>query len=234
MTSVAHRIEPVARLMLAVAGARVQPDDAAFLAKLGRAWVVASRAESDSTLGRAMSRGAVYHAARALPRLARGSAEREIAVEVLESASKLHLSELGEIAPEVGYGAFGKAGALGYLDHGYDTIVVDGVSSEQGLSTHPPDDGASRVSYRLAGRFERLRACVALNDSVKQRPPSAVRFVLLGDGREVWRSPPVQEKNRSLDVDASLRGVDHLELIVECPGPNPFAQAVWLDPVVER
>lgn len=124
---------------------------------------------------------------------------------------------------EVGYGALGTGGQLGYEDK---PVVVGGAPIQHALSTHPP----ARLVFELGGRYDRFRARVALNDDV---PPGATHadFSVLADGRVVAAASHVTLEQPAT-LEASILGAQELELRVET-SHWAYCHAVWLEPRVE-
>jgi hypothetical protein len=137
---------------------------------------------------------------------------------------------------KLGHGQFGKNGDLGYDWKGRNTIIVDGKKSLHGLSMHPIANAFSSVKYRLGSKGGNLLASAALNDTAEwpvgnqmgSRTP--LTFIVIGDGKVLWRSKPVQLCGQTEDCKVSVAGVDILELRIECPGEQTHAQAVWMEP----
>jgi hypothetical protein len=138
---------------------------------------------------------------------------------------------------------FGKEGDLGYkagipASH---KIVVQGKEWPKGLSLVPVSNADARVSYNLEGKARVFLASAALNDSActDGSPPGVgpiptpITFSVLGDGRVLWESAPVDTAGVVQECSVDVSGVDVLELRVGCPGSNVNAQAVWLEPRVE-
>jgi hypothetical protein len=114
-------------------------------------------------------------------------------------------------------------------------VVVDGKPSPNGLLLHPPANGPASVTYQLGGRYQMFESTVAVNDGADGGAGSATPlvFVVKGDGRELWRSKPVQACKQAQACSVSVAGVDRLTLVVECPGPIHAAFAVWVEPLVK-
>jgi len=146
-------------------------------------------------------------------------------------AGALLLSDMKPAEVKVGYGSFGRAGNLGYEGR---RIVVDGVHSPHGISTHPPSRGKARVVYELGKRFGRFRTRVALNDSVldkgQKRCATPITFVVIGDGKPLWTSQPMAFPRKPVSVDVKVEGVEKMALEVRCTGSYGCAHAVWLEP----
>ncbi|MBL8799878.1 MAG: protein kinase [Planctomycetia bacterium] len=141
------------------------------------------------------------------------------------------LSDLPEVKPKVHWMAkFGKDGDLGVHNR---RIMLQGVPAPKGLGVHPPERDASSVSYRLDKQFQLFKTTATLNDS-STRSASPLIFVVLGDGRPLWQSKPIQVRGDQQECVVRVSGVDVLELVVTCAGANDGAHAVWIDPQLMR
>jgi NPCBM/NEW2 domain len=58
-----------------------------------------------------------------------------------------------------------------------------------------------------------------------------VRFLVIGDGRVLYRGPWQQRDGPAVPFEADLRGVRSLRLSVDVRG-EPFARADWIDPTI--
>ena len=95
-----------------------------------------------------------------------------------------------------------------------------------GLYAHAP----SRYVFRLGGAWARFTSACGL----QQGAQGSVVFVVLGDGRELYRSAVVKDfRERPVDLDVS--GVDVLELVVdEAEFGNYQDCSVWFSPEIAR
>lgn len=151
-----------------------------------------------------------------------------------------YLSDLKEFEVKVADNRFGKKGNLGFGAGDSFEIRVEKKASPNGISMSPEANGQSSVKYRLALMGKTFFAKVALNDSAGApgKPPgegaipTGLVFVVLGDGKVLWKSKPVDTAKMVQDCKADLSGVNVLEIRVECPGTNVNAQPVWLEPRV--
>ena len=130
--------------------------------------------------------------------------------------------------------AFGKKGLTGLAGGGAGgRIVVGGVHSPNGIAMHPAVDAPAIMRFDLDGQFTTLDAKVGLNDTVSaSRGP--VRFTVIGDARQLWQSPPIQDAGTPRSLSISVRGVKTLELRVEVAGDHTDAHAVWIEPQLSR
>jgi len=103
------------------------------------------------------------------------------------------------------------------------------------------------VVYNLAKEFRVFKATAAImevnraNAATLEGNPlfmgkaySPLRFVVLGDGKPLWRSRRIQNSGGCQDCSVRVEGVSLLELQVHCPGINAFAWAAWIEPRVSR
>lgn len=149
----------------------------------------------------------------------------------LEERRRRSLSDMQELDARVGHGEFGKGGKIGGSSAG--DITVNGIGSPRGLYMHGTASGFSRVTYKLGGRYKKLEAFVALNDSA-DRPWSHSTFIVEGDGKTLWKSKPIGERGKPQQCAVNIGGVDSLTLLVHCPGHHHMTHAVWLEPVVVK
>jgi hypothetical protein len=151
-----------------------------------------------------------------------------------------YLSDMNEYDVVVDEGRFGKKGDLGFGAGQSYQIRVREKESPQGLSMVPRSNASSSVKYKLQNGALTFIGWVALNDSAGApgRPagegniPTPVTFQLLGDCKLLWESKPVDSAQNVQDCKVDVRGVNVLELRVNCPGSNVNAHSVWLEPRV--
>jgi NPCBM/NEW2 domain len=150
-----------------------------------------------------------------------------------DATGKVYLSDLQEFATTAGPmgWSFGKNGNLGNSYKPGAIVQVQGKPYPRGLSMHPPWRGYKRVCYALGKRAKSCSGAVGINDegNVSGSPPT--RFVLLGDGRVLWRSPILQARNVTHSFNIDVSQVEILELRTFTVNESvTYAHAVWLDP----
>lgn len=119
-------------------------------------------------------------------------------------------------------------------ENGERPIVVKGEAYPRGLSLHPSGHNQpTHVSFALGRVGRRLTGLVALSDDPSESL-SPVTFAIFGDGKELWRSPPMLRRDGLWQFDIEISTVNVLTLVTNCPGINYAAHAVWLDPVIAR
>jgi hypothetical protein len=158
-----------------------------------------------------------------------------------------YLSDMDEFDVKVTEGPpgvlrFAKKGNLGYGEgdprYGFGHIRANGKESPNGLSMCPDSDTYARVKYRLGKTAKTFLTSVALNDSAggagrppgEGRIPTPLTFQVLGDGKVLWKSKPVDIARNVQECRVDVSGVEVLELRIVCPGSGVNAQAVWLEP----
>lgn len=138
------------------------------------------------------------------------------------SASYLDALEVREV--ETAWGSLGLHGELGYEGL---KVAVRGRHHPHAISFHPP----GRAVFVLGGRYAHFACEVALNDDVLVGASHA-DFSVLADGRLVAAAHRVLAGGLPCPLEADVRGVDRLELVV-ATGRATFCHAVWLDPRLE-
>jgi len=169
---------------------------------------------------------------------------------VPDGPGTVHLDDLEEADFVVGPGTLGKHGSSGFppSEQRYGRrLVFQGETPAHALALWPPADGASYVVYRLKNGFGTLRTTATvlgpnrLNKAALEADPlflgraySPLRFKVIGDGKLLWQSRPLQTSGDWQDCIVPVENVEWLELHVECPGANAFAWAAWIDPRLSR
>jgi hypothetical protein len=150
----------------------------------------------------------------------------------------VYLCDMQETQCSVGHGALGKNGDLGYdPGNGDRRIIVNGVLAKKGLSMHGTPRTFSFARYQLDGKYTSFHSAAAANDSIRERPGgmagSPMTFSVVGDGRELWKSQPIQRPGDSQPCTVDVTGVRQLEVRASCDGWEGAAHAVWVDPYVQ-
>jgi S1-C subfamily serine protease len=176
-------------------------------------------------------------ALRSMNRASPGPATRGPRNPAVGRKDRVYLCNLAETQSSVGHGALGRNGDLGYdPGNGDRRIVVKGVLATKGLSMHATTRGFSFARYQLDGRYTSFHSAAAANDSVRVRPggiaDAPMIFSVVGDGRELWRSQPIQRSGESQPCTVDVTGVRQLEVRVYCDNAGA-AHAVWVDPYIQ-
>jgi alpha-galactosidase len=103
-------------------------------------------------------------------------------------------------------------------------LTIAGQKFERGVGTH----AASMICVKVNGAT-RFTAMVGVDDEITG-DPVGIRFLLLGDDRELWQSKVMKRNQPAEKVDVDLTGVKTLTLLAESAGDNiNFAHADWAD-----
>jgi hypothetical protein len=105
-------------------------------------------------------------------------------------------------------------------------IVIGGRRFARGIGVQAD----SVVSFPVPTGASALVTGLGYDDGVgPQGPSAAIRFAILVDGHEAYRSPTMSPGQRVDDVRVPVAGATTVTLIVEGPSPNPFDHAGWGD-----
>ena len=93
--------------------------------------------------------------------------------------------------------------------------------------------GGSAISFELDGQYKRLLCSAGVPSELL--PTSAVRFVVLSDGKEIWRSGSVTSIDDPLSVALNVSGAKSLMLRVDpATAGVPAAPGVFTAPVLVK
>ena len=140
-----------------------------------------------------------------------------------------YLDDLDEFDVKLGWGKLGKHGAG--PDEG-SRILIRGINLSNSIVAHPPGNGASSISYRLAAAYSTFKGTVTVPDRIIMKTPLTFRVV--GDNNVLWKSHPVKNMKDAQDFSISVRNVKKLTLEVNSPGTASQAWAVWLKPSLSK
>jgi alpha-galactosidase len=108
-------------------------------------------------------------------------------------------------------------------------MMMAGRSFFRGLGTH----AVSRIVFDLPPGYGRFAATIGCDQEVYS---DSIVFVVMassgrpGDGRELFRSPPMHREGSLIEVNVPIQGVKRLALIVEDGGNGIIADhADWAD-----
>jgi hypothetical protein len=113
--------------------------------------------------------------------------------------------------------------------------LFKGKTSAHTLWAHPPaENSSSHRSYQLEGRFKSLHGDAGIGSGDKLPAASPLTFRIVGDGKVLWRSKPLQQRDSSVSFHVNVAKVKKLELFVDCPGDHSYSWALWIDPILEH
>ena len=124
-----------------------------------------------------------------------------------------------------------------------------GIEINRALSGRPLSIGGQRyesglgaranleIEYDLKGLFDTFSALVGIDDATTNQN-AGVEFIVLADGKEVWRSGALKKSDVPKPLKIDVPGVHHLLLRVtggaENQGPQARVLADWVDARVTR
>lgn len=127
------------------------------------------------------------------------------------------------------------------LKHGWGMLretfpmSVKGVRSPYALFMHAIANDSPHAAFHLGKRYRRFRGAAAINDSAGAGFSGELTFRVAADGRELWKSQPLQSAGSSQSFDLDVGGVDKIELFVDCSRTDgTSAHSVWIEPRLER
>jgi len=111
-------------------------------------------------------------------------------------------------------------------------IQALGTPAPKSILAHPVTTGSpSRLIYKLPPGTQVVSGRCGIGPNVSKGPVAGpLTFVVLADGREIWRSMAIQQQHALQDFHLAVTGVQLLELRVECPGSYMHAQSIWYEP----
>jgi len=157
---------------------------------------------------------------RLLPTM-RGSAAWLLAAAATLAAAELHVDQVDLRQIQQAYAPAPHAGEAS----GGGPLRVGRVTYPAGFGT----SGCSRLELLVGGRAERLTAQTGTDDN--SGPLATVQFLVVGDGRVLYRGPWQQRFGPAVSVEVDLRGVQRLALVADVRG-EPYARADWISPVI--
>jgi hypothetical protein len=214
---------------------RVGPDGVPQLGPMLRqalasdAFAALDRRDADGVRGAAAQLEALAgdDTAQAQGRLLRRLADPPAALapaDVPAATRSVALSDLVFGAAAVGWGLPCRDQA--WRDDALRFLTVGGRFYDRGLFAHAP----SRYAFDPAGGWSRLVTDYGLQDG----HDANLVFIVKGDGRELWRSQPVNDHTPRQAMIA-IDGVKRLELLTAPAAESATnAWAVWLAPRLER
>ncbi len=104
-------------------------------------------------------------------------------------------------------------------------LSIGGTKFDRGVGTH----AASEVTVELGGGAQRFEAMVGVDDEPCSGAGSVV-FIVLGDGKELARTPVMRLHDAPRAISADLKGISRLTLLVEDGGDGiNYDHADWGD-----
>ena len=105
-------------------------------------------------------------------------------------------------------------------------LTIGGKQFERGFGTH----AESTLNINLGGGAQNFSASVGVDDDVNGNSSASVEFIVVGDGKELWKSGVMRAGEAAKDCSVNLTGVKTLMLKVGDAGDgNIFDHADWAD-----
>ena len=105
-------------------------------------------------------------------------------------------------------------------------MTLVGAAVNHGIGTTT----GTAITYRLEKKY-RLFACRA-GIPAAMLPASRVRFIVMLDGKEAYRSAERTSVDDALNIVVPVGGVDMMTIKVETGGKDAPGPAIWADPVL--
>jgi len=99
-------------------------------------------------------------------------------------------------------------------------LSIAGQHYENGIGTR----ANLEIEYDLKGLFDTFAALVGVDDATVNQN-AAIEFVVLGDGKELWRSGAMKRSDVAKQLKVEVAGIHHLILRVTGGGENQSPQA---------
>lgn len=107
-------------------------------------------------------------------------------------------------------------------------MSINGKPFDHGLGTH----AISTFKIRLYGQATEFHAFCGVDDNAKS-PRASVVFRVIGDGKELWKSPRMTWKQDTVTATVPLKGVKTLSLVVDDAGDGvDFDHGDWADATI--
>jgi len=108
-------------------------------------------------------------------------------------------------------------------------ISINGHSFESGIGTH----AISTFKIKLYGASTSFHAFCGVDDNAKVARASVV-FHLIGDGKELWKSPKMGWHQDPVQANVSLKGIKMLSLVVDDAGDGiDYDHGDWADASIQ-
>jgi len=103
-------------------------------------------------------------------------------------------------------------------------LSIGGRHFEKGIGMQTNSD----IEFELNGTYDKFTALVGIDDEHSNKD-SVAHFVVLGDGKELWRSGGLKKSDGSKLVKVEVKNVRRLMLRVSREGEGGRVHADWLD-----
>ena len=104
-------------------------------------------------------------------------------------------------------------------------IILNGQQSHYGIFAHPFENDFSEVVFELDGTWTRFATVIAIPSTAiaeGSKLGSPLVFEIIGDGKTLWKSNPVEDFDTPQSCEISIAGVRFLNLRAHCTGGGPI------------
>ncbi len=114
-------------------------------------------------------------------------------------------------------------------------LTVGGQASRADIYMHAVSGSSSHAAWNLTkNKFRYLAGGAGISDKIREQGRAEtfnpLTFRIVGDGKELWKSKPLQMAGASQDFRINIGAIKRLELFIDCPGDNSFGQSLWMAP----
>jgi hypothetical protein len=135
------------------------------------------------------------------------------------------VSELEPVRATVGWGNVGINKSVAS-----NPLSIGGRKFQRGLGTHATSD----IEYHILGLYGKFSSWVGVDDG-NESEKGSVEFIVIGDGRELWRSGIMHRGDPARTLEVSVAGVERLILRVMDGGDGiDYDHADWCSPMLRR
>lgn len=153
---------------------------------------------------------------------------------------QVFLDDLPEFAFRTGWGIVGKRGFCGHhVSRGSQPQVLhlDIGTPVHSIALHPSDNASAWAAYRIDGRYQKFTARVGVGrDTTRANRDldGQVIFRVYGDGKLLAETEGTRKRGPTEALEADVRGVNCLTLMVHCQGRSGSAWAAFANPLLEK
>jgi|SRR5579883_179916 len=109
---------------------------------------------------------------------------------------------------------------------------MDGEIVPHSIFLHAKEKSFSSASFNLGGKATIFRAVVGIPKQEFPGSETPLTFEVLGDGKSLWKSEPVQKLESFQTCTVRVDKVKILSIRVHCPGKHDYAHSTWFAPFI--
>lgn len=104
--------------------------------------------------------------------------------------------------------------------------------SRRGFTLTPISNSTAWSTFRLDKKYRVLKCWVTLSQSVVGSAYCNYRFMVIGDGRKMWESPPMNLRTDFVFCGVDVSDVEVLKLAVKADAKADYCRSSWVEPRV--